>query len=90
VLSLPTLRPLDDDAILAAARRTGRVVTIEEHGRGGLGSAVAEVLACTGHPVPLRILRLPSAVIKTVGTQDYLRDRLGLTVETIVAAVEAP
>lgn len=90
VLSLPTLRPLDDEAILAAARRTGRVVTIEEHGRGGLGAAVAEVLACAGHPEPLRILRLPPTVIKEVGTQEHLRRRVGLTADAIVAAVEEP
>ncbi len=54
VLHVPTLKPLDVDAVVAAARHTGRVVTAEEHNViGGLGSAVAEVLAehC---PLPLR------------------------------------
>lgn len=51
VLSMPTLAPLDKDAILRAAKDTGRIVTIENHGIGGLGSAVAEVLAeSTLHP----------------------------------------
>ncbi|MGC1105559.1 MAG: transketolase C-terminal domain-containing protein, partial [Candidatus Acidiferrales bacterium] len=46
VLSMHTIKPLDEDAILAAARETAAIITIEEHGIiGGLGSAVAEVLA---------------------------------------------
>lgn len=45
VLSMPSLAPLDKDAIHRAARDTGRIVTVENHGLGGLGSAVAEVLA---------------------------------------------
>jgi transketolase len=51
VLSMPSLSPLDNDAILRAARDTGRIVTVENHGIGGLGSAVAEILATsTLHP----------------------------------------
>jgi len=87
---MPSLRPLDDEAILEAARRTGRIVTIEEHARGGLGAAVAEVLACAGLPAGLRMLRLPSGVVKTVGSQAHLRERLGLTADAVVAAVETP
>lgn len=51
VLSMPSLSPLDKEAILRAAKNTGRIVTVENHGLGGLGSAVAEVLAAsTVHP----------------------------------------
>ncbi len=51
VLSMPTLSPLDQDAILRAAKHTGHLITVENHGIGGLGSAVAEVLvASTLHP----------------------------------------
>lgn len=89
VLSLPTLQPLDRRAILEAAARTGRLVTVEEHGVGGLGSAVAEVLASVGHPVPLRMVRLPRAVIETVGSQAHLRATHGLGLGDVVAAVEA-
>jgi transketolase len=43
---MPTLKPLDDAAVLAAARETGKLVTVEDHNViGGLGSAVADVLA---------------------------------------------
>lgn len=58
VLDMHTISPLDDEAVLEAARRTGRILTVEEHNvTGGLGGAVAEVLAGAGcalkrHGVP--------------------------------------
>lgn len=56
VLHVPTIKPLDTDAILDAARRANRVITIEEHQTaGGFGSAVAEFLA-EHHPVPIQRL----------------------------------
>ncbi len=56
VLSMPTLKPLDEEAILAAARETGAIVAVEEHQiRGGLGSAVAQVLA-EREPVPMAFI----------------------------------
>jgi transketolase len=56
VLHVPTVKPLDTEAILDAAKRAGRVITIEEHqAAGGFGSAVAEFLS-QHHPVPMRIL----------------------------------
>jgi len=54
-----TIKPLDTEAILKAARETGRIITIEEHSiYGGLGAAVAEVVV-QNHPVPMRILGIP-------------------------------
>ncbi|MBU6388762.1 transketolase family protein [Patescibacteria group bacterium] len=56
VLHVPTIKPLDGEAVLRAARQAGRVITVEEHQTaGGFGSAVAEFLA-RAHPVPLRRL----------------------------------
>lgn len=56
VLHVPTVKPLDREAVVLAAKRAGRVVTIEEHQvAGGFGSAVAEVLA-EEHPVPMRFV----------------------------------
>lgn len=56
VLHCPTVKPLDEEAILNAARRAGRVITVEEHqASGGFGSAVTELLS-EHNPVP--ILRL--------------------------------
>ena len=59
VLDMHTLKPADEEAILKAARETGRILTVEEHSRyGGLGAIVAELTAehC---PVKMRILGIP-------------------------------
>ncbi|HUQ30296.1 MAG TPA: transketolase C-terminal domain-containing protein [Candidatus Paceibacterota bacterium] len=56
VLHIPTVKPLDVAAVVSAASRAGRVITIEEHQvMGGFGSAVAECLA-EHHPVPMRFI----------------------------------
>lgn len=56
VLNMHTIKPVDETAIIAAAKETGAVVTAEEHQiTGGLGSAVAEVLA-QKHPVPVEMV----------------------------------
>ena len=48
VVNLSTIKPLDEESLIALAKRTGRLVTIEEHQiRGGMGSAVAECLGQT-------------------------------------------
>ncbi len=61
VLDMHTLHPLDEEAVLAAAAETGRIVTIEEHSiNGGLGAAVA-LLTATHQPIPIRALALPNA-----------------------------
>ena len=59
VLDMHTVKPIDKDAILAAAKETGRILTVEEHSIfGGLGAAVAEVVVAHW-PVPMEILGLP-------------------------------
>jgi len=56
VINLHTIKPIDNDAIIRAARETGRIVTAEEHQvAGGLGSAVAEVVV-NNHPVPMEFI----------------------------------
>lgn len=56
VLHVPTVKPLDTKAVLDAAKRAGRIVTVEEHqAMGGFGSAVAELVA-EHHPVPMRFV----------------------------------
>lgn len=89
VMSMHTLKPLDTEAVLRAAQETAAVVTLEEHSAiGGLGSAVAEVLAeaqiSRGR---FRRLALPPAFASTVGSQEYLRDAYGLSEHAIVAAL---
>ncbi len=55
LIDLHTVRPLDRDAIVRAARETGRIITVEEHNiTGGIGSAVAEVLAEEGIAIPFK------------------------------------
>lgn len=84
VLSMPTVAPLDEQAIWQAAARTGKIISVEEHGIGGLGSAVAEVLALGEIPVKFRALRLQREAVKVAGSQTALRSRLGLSLEGIV------
>jgi transketolase len=87
VLSMHTLKPFDEDAILRAASETGRLITVEEHSIiGGLGSAVAEALATSDGPrATLHRIALPSAPTFEVGSHDHLRAHYGLTVEDIAA-----
>jgi transketolase len=87
VLDLATISPIDVDAIVAAARETGGIVTAEEHSvRGGLGGAVAEVVV-THHPVPMRILGFPG--FAPTGSAEFLLDHAGLTAEGIRDAAGA-
>ncbi len=86
VLEMPTLKPLDETAVLAAARATGGVVTAEENNvLGGLGGAVAEVLG-EGCPVPLRRVGIRDCYGDT-GPYPALQERYGLTSEAIIDAV---
>lgn len=89
VLSMHTVKPLDAEAVLAAAGRTRAVVTLEDHGvLGGLGGAVAEVLAESGPPrVAFRRIGLPSAFSDEVGGYDHLRRVHGLDVPGVLAAL---
>lgn len=85
VLNLSTVRPLDREAIIEAATQTGRIVTVEEHTiYGGLGGAVAEVVATT-MPVPMRILGFPGVFAPT-GSAQWLLEHFGLTAEGICQA----
>jgi transketolase len=88
ILSMPFLIPLDKEAILDAAEQTGAILTVEEHGPGGLGTVVAETLAVRGRAVAFRPLRLAKAPIKVSGSQQELRSAQGLSVEGIVEAAE--
>jgi transketolase len=91
VLSMHTIKPLDDEAVIAAAQETNAILTIEEHSIiGGLGSAVAELLAETDKVrVPFKRLGIPSRFSPRVGTQEYLLQENRLNVEAIVEATTA-
>jgi transketolase len=85
VVNMATVKPLDEAAVLAAAVETGGIVTVEEGTvRGGLGSAVAEVVV-QHHPVPMRILGVPDVFAPT-GPTDFLLEHFGLTAKGIYDA----
>jgi transketolase len=90
VLSMHTINPLDIDSVIAAARETGGIVTIEEHtAMGGLGGAVAE--ACLDNaaaPRSFARVALRDGFSSIVGSQDYLRARYGIDIPAIIAAAE--
>ena len=80
----PTIKPLDRDSVIAAARGRRLVVSIEEHNiYCGLGSAVAEVMAEAGMAVPLCRLGLPD-VYGSVGEREDLLKKYGLDAAGIV------
>ncbi len=88
VLSMSTLRPLDEDAIVKAARETGAIVTAEEHiRRGGLGSAVAQVVA-EQHPVPMSFIAINDTYARSGKPEELLQEH-GLTAARIEAAARS-
>ncbi|HZY43801.1 MAG TPA: transketolase family protein [Anaerolineae bacterium] len=85
VLEVHTIKPLDVDRILQAARETGALVTAEEHSIiGGLGGAVAEV-ASEAYPVPIKRVGLNDRFAETGPYQDLL-DHYGMSVQAVIAA----
>jgi transketolase len=88
VLSMSTLKPLDTDAIVKAARETGAILTAEEHlRRGGLGSAVAQIVAehC---PVHMSFIAIKDTYAKS-GKAEELLKKHGLTAPDIEKAVRS-
>jgi transketolase len=85
VLSMHTVKPLDEEAVLRAARETGGIVTVEEHSvTGGLGSAVADVLAVAhARPGFFRKVGVPDELYHRIGSQEYMRQLLGDLVEMV-------
>ena len=86
VLDMPTIKPLDTEAVIAAARETGVIVTVEEHGiHGGLGGAVAEIVV-QHHPVPMKMIAFPDE-FAPAGSSAELFAHYGLTAPAIAAMV---
>ena len=82
-----TLKPLDRQAVIDAAKATGAVVTAENHYiNNGLGSAVAEVL-CEECPVPMVRVGVQDH-FGEVGPRDFLADKFGINAKAIVAAAK--
>ena len=86
VLNMPTLKPIDEAAVIKAAGETGAIVTAEEHQEhGGLASIVARIVA-RRHPVPMEFVAVKD-VFGMSGKPEELLERYGLTSEDIVKAV---
>ena len=88
VLNMHTIKPLDHDAVLAAAAETGLIVTAEEHHlTGGLGGAVAELLAVE-LPTRMHMIGMPDT-FAMVGPTVALRAKYGMSAEAIADACRA-
>lgn len=87
VLSMPTIKPLDTGAVIAAAQETGGIVTVEEALTTGLGGAVAEVVV-QHHPVPVRFIGVQDEFAPT-GSAEWLLDHFGISPSGIARAAAA-
>jgi transketolase len=86
VVSISTVKPLDERAVLEAAKRTGKVIAVEEHqAAGGFGSAIAEYLS-HAHPVPVTRLGIQDSFGQS-GDPDELLAHYGLDAASIAESV---
>lgn len=87
VVNVSSISPLDQQTIIDCARDTGHILTIEEHSvRGGMGSAVAEVVV-ENTPCRMKLLGFPE--FAPTGSPEWLLDHVGMSVEGIVDAAQA-
>lgn len=87
VINSHTIKPLDERTIIRAAKTTGAVVTVEEHQvSGGLGGAVAEVLA-KNFPVPIEMIGVPGVFGESGDTEELLK-KYQMTSKDIIEAVK--
>jgi transketolase len=87
VLNMATVRPIDTEAIIAAVRDTGAILTAEEHSiYGGLGSAIAEVVVAEA-PAPMKILGVPGIFAPT-GSAEFLLDEFGMSPAAVAQAAK--
>ena len=85
IIDIHTIKPLDEEAILASVRKTGCVVSAEEHLRnGGLGDSIAQLLA-RNHPAPMEMVAVNDQFGQS-GKPEELLKKYGLDVPDIVAA----
>ena len=83
VLNMHTIKPLDEEAIIKAAKETGNIITVEEHSiYGGLGAAVSEVVVQNA-PVPMKIVGIKDEAAIT-GTSKEIFNYYGLSKENLV------
>ena len=86
VLAMPSIKPLDGEALLAAAEETAGIVTVEEALTSGLGGAVAEYLA-PRRPTPMRFVGVADTFAPT-GSAAWLLDHFGISADGIAASAK--
>jgi transketolase len=86
VISMPTVWPIDDEIIRNCAHSPGRIITVEEHASGGLGSAVAEILCGIGYPTQFKPVSVRGYRFDQLGSQETLKAFYGLSVEALEAS----
>ena len=87
VINMASIKPIDSEAIIKAAKETGAIVTAEEHNvLGGLGSAVSEVVVAN-KPVPMEFVGVQDTFGES-GTPKELMEKYGLTANDIVMAAK--
>lgn len=87
IINVHTIKPLDKKTIIAAARETGAVISVEEHNHfGGLGGAIAELLG-ENYPVPMKRIGVNDTFGES-GEYEQLLEKFGLTTQAIVTAVQ--
>jgi transketolase len=90
VISVPTVKPLDVEGLRKAVSGKTVIATVEEHSAvGGLGSAVAEALADMRDKPPHLFFSAPDSFAPCVGSQNYLRERAGLTASAITDRIRS-
>lgn len=88
LINCPTIKPLDEETIISSVKKTGRVVTVEEHSViGGLGSAVAEALS-NQNPVPIKRLGIPDCFGESARCPEDLYQKYGLTKNALKKEVQ--
>lgn len=86
VVSVPSIRPCDTSALLAALKGCNVVITVEEHNvNGGLGSLVAEVLAEAGIGIPLKRLGIADGEYAAAADRGWMRQHHGFDAQAIIA-----
>ncbi len=87
IINKHTIKPMDEKTIIEAAKKCGAVVTVEDHQiMGGMGSAVAEVLA-RNYPVPQEFIGMPNSFGES-GEPEELLEKYGMSVQSIKEAVK--
>lgn len=88
VISMPTVKPIDKELIIEKAQKTGKIFTLEEHTIiGGIGSAIAEVLAESNLNVLFKRFGIQDTFTHITGSTEFLLDYNGLSIESIKSSI---